>query len=252
MKPVSKSEDYQDLLLKKSRCLTTETNNLHNRRTSKDIKIPNKNGKNEIIKRKVSFGTQVPTKNLTFSQYEQPPKSNTNHCLTKTANTLQSGHQYGNISDKNYETDRNNRGGILKNKIPSKDLTFSTNLKSSNFKRKSFNVQKEVKVHSGPKLREGKEKLDSLNGTERRTINTASCIGSVTDLISRIRSEIDKIKSPEITTIKEPRQNEYVAERLEGSTKNPGNFETVWISEKNDEVEGLANSFDSDIFNLRS
>ena len=71
-------------------------------------------------------------------------------------------------------------------------------------------------------------------------------------LISKIKSELNQIQSSTVSDPNELQQNEYPVGKLDGSVKRAGNFDTVWISKNIDEIDNLTNSFDSDIFNLRS
>ena len=104
-------------------------------------------------------------------------------------------------------------------------------------------------------------KKGNLNGTKRNVssehCNTgisdeSNCIGHLQTLISKIKSEMNQIQSTKVTDLMESQQNKYAGEKVEGNVKSPGNFETVWISDNTDEIDNLANSFDSDIFNLRT
>jgi len=266
MKPLSRPKDYQELLVEKhgenisrnianSRCLTTAANNFPNS-NSTGINIDNKNGEIAIVTKRVSFKNQVPTKALTLSEYVQSSNSNSNNhnYLTERANKLQNGLKNSNIPNKNYGSFV--KRGILKNKMPIKDFSYSANQNQTNSNGNSCSTSNEDKLKSSSELKKGvsveKVKIDRPKETNRPTINTASCIGSVTDLISRIRSEIhSKRKSSEFASATEPLQKiKYTAETYRA--KSPVPIETIWISENVDEVEDLANSFESDIFNLRN
>ena len=128
-------------------------------------------------------------------------------------------------------------------------LTYNPNKTNNDIQKRCNNDNAYIPIPCSEKIAGIDKKLDNKS-YDNNSENT--CIGNLQMLISKIKSEINQMQTSTVSNLKESQQNTYPGENIDESIKTPGNFATVWISENTDEVENLADSFDSDIFNLRT